>query len=112
MNGNEDHHDEGGLLKPGTTPLNPSTADPRLDLYQRMFGLAMSDAIERFRQMEEAWHAITRAIEGTTFALSDAERARRVDTLRREAAAALGRGDLNDHRKKLAELRRIERGRP
>lgn len=44
--------------------------------------------------------------------IDEATATRRRDTLHREAAAALGRGDRATHRKKLAELRRLPRRHP
>ena len=115
MNADATRYDEGGIVAAGAMPLNPSTDGQRLELYpyqERLVHLAMAAILERAREIDDAWESVKRAVEGTTFALSDAERARRVDTLRREAAAALGRGDRKEHRKKLAELRRLDRRLP
>lgn len=73
-----------------------------------------------------AWEKVSAAIQGACAGFArasedlaealdlpnnDAELARRKDTLHREAAAALGRGDRKTHKKALAELRRIDRWR-
>lgn len=60
-------------------------------------------------ELQAAWDSVRSALLDTSefmgAGMTAAERAKRRDTLHREAAAALGRGDRKAHRRALADLR-------
>lgn len=102
--------------------FRPSTFNYSLDLERPARPLG-PDGEALVRLFNHGWGQIGEAFRSLSAALDSAHTisvefvaesalARRRDTLRREAAAALGRGDRKTHRKKLAELSRLPRRHP
>lgn len=104
-------YDRGDRLPPPQRTLLWSPGVLQLDLnpWQQHYVEHLIDDLRRMNEsLRTTWEQFAEEAKKAGLAMSAATAARRKDTLRREAAAALGRGDRKTHRKALAELRQIE----
>lgn len=106
---NRIERDENGYEFQPTTWTPDRQTPPSGEALVRLLNADWGQIGDAFRSLSEALESV-RIV--TAASVHEAATARRRDTLHREAAAALGRGDRATHRKKLAELRRLPRRHP